>query len=521
VKRRRLVLLGILLATGLGMALLVPGWRARLVRFVYDDRDRHTFNGQPTSHWVRALREDTVTALLQLGAGGAPAVPVLLEACRDEDSLVRSWAALALDRIAREDPAALPVFLAALKEEDASVRAAAAGVLVQAIRTARGLERKFLTRPGLAVASAGGLFTPTRTKRAEDTARDGRAGAKILPPDEAVLPALLEALRDPEPIVRARVASALGDLGPEARDAVYPLVEALRDPDSSVRNSAASALGQIGPAARPAMPSLLEMLRDEELRGYAAYALVQMGPEARDAVPALVDLLRSDDLAGRQLAMGTLGGIGPDAAPAVPVLLEMFKDTQDPLRLAVARALRGIGPAAQAAVPTLLAALGDAEPALASAIRDALSEIDPRALQSVRASAVAGLSSKDYAERVRSARKLRQADPDAAAKLGVPALVAGLAAADRERRILLLAGLGSLAPTATTAVPVLLEALKDPDAGVRKAAVEALAGFAASSPQATAALEQARNDPAQEVRQAARRALRGQETGQRGRTGAA
>jgi HEAT repeat protein len=62
--------------------------------------------------------------------------------------------------------------------------------------------------------------------------------------DEATLPDLIEALRDPEPEVRVAAAWALGEI--ESPEAIPPLTEALAgDEEAGVREAAAWALGEI------------------------------------------------------------------------------------------------------------------------------------------------------------------------------------------------------------------------------------------------------------------------------------
>lgn len=67
---------------------------------------------------------------------------------------------------------------------------------------------------------------------------------------------------------------ALGTMGPANDDAVPELAKALRDPNPLVRAGAARALGRIGPAARPALPAL-------ESIGELGY-----GPDMREALQA-------------------------------------------------------------------------------------------------------------------------------------------------------------------------------------------------------------------------------------------
>ena len=67
------------------------------------------------------------------------------------------------------------------------------------------------------------------------------------------VPALVEALKDPSPAVRADAAYGLTHLSFAARAAVPALAVALRDEDAQVRERASEALGSIGPAAVPAL----------------------------------------------------------------------------------------------------------------------------------------------------------------------------------------------------------------------------------------------------------------------------
>ena len=77
----------------------------------------------------------------------------------------------------------------------------------------------------------------------------------------AAIPALVDALQNPDPLLRRHAAQALARIGPEARDAVPDLIVALQDRDEEVRKNVARALGQIGPAAEAAVPALLEELK--------------------------------------------------------------------------------------------------------------------------------------------------------------------------------------------------------------------------------------------------------------------
>lgn len=82
-----------------------------------------------------------------------------------------------------------------------------------------------------------------------------------------------------ETCVRKEAAKRLGAMGAAARDAVPALIEALRDPDDVVRCAAVEALGEIGPDAQSAEAALTNLLSDPEglLRIGATKALRKIG----------------------------------------------------------------------------------------------------------------------------------------------------------------------------------------------------------------------------------------------------
>lgn len=104
---------------------------------------------------------------------------------------------------------------------------------------------------------------------------------------------LANALRSPHAEVRKEAARSLGKLqlrAPlDASDVVPALLEALSDPDAGVRQVACTYLGIIHEYPDAAVPALAEMLDDEnvEVRAAAATALGSFGGFAQPALPAL------------------------------------------------------------------------------------------------------------------------------------------------------------------------------------------------------------------------------------------
>ena len=80
--------------------------------------------------------------------------------------------------------------------------------------------------------------------------------------EEMARTALLNALRDPEPGVRASAASAF-QFWDKRFDVIVPaLTRALSDSSPSVRGNSATSLGNFGSAAKQAVPELLKLLQD-------------------------------------------------------------------------------------------------------------------------------------------------------------------------------------------------------------------------------------------------------------------
>src|SRR5262249_57006601 len=93
-------------------------------------------------------------------------------------------------------------------------------------------------------------------------------------------------------------AEALGKMGPSA---AAPLTKAVKDKglDTSVRQKVALSLGQIGPEAKEAVTVLKGLLKDQEIRVEAATALGNIGSAAR---PALSELSAAAQLKGQRNA---------------------------------------------------------------------------------------------------------------------------------------------------------------------------------------------------------------------------
>jgi HEAT repeat protein len=90
-------------------------------------------------------------------------------------------------------------------------------------------------------------------------------------------------LKAPAPQTRNAAAYEISGMGPAAAPAVPALIEALDDPEASVKFPVLVALREIGPAAKAAVPKLKKMMDEEtndEIAAAAKRALRRIEPSA-------------------------------------------------------------------------------------------------------------------------------------------------------------------------------------------------------------------------------------------------
>jgi HEAT repeat protein len=165
---------------------------------------------------------------------------------------------------------------------------------------------------------------------------------------------LIKFLEDKNPANRAEAARALGELGPDAADAVPSLATRLADQDDGVRANTAAALSSIGSGAKQAVPALLKALNDKDknVRTNAVGALISVKPTGKDAVQALMSKMKDRDGWATVYAPKALGVMGPAAKDAIPMLTEAVEKWGSYCR-EPAWALGQMGPDAKASLPTL------------------------------------------------------------------------------------------------------------------------------------------------------------------------
>lgn len=412
------------------------------------------YEGRPLRHWLtRATSADyreRAEAEAVLAKVGPEALPVLLRAARLRDGGVGPWlrglavqlglshaptvpparvreqATVCLGRLGPRAEAAAPTLVDRLGDADPDVVRAAEGALSR-------------IGPGAVPALVQGLEAPAPMVRRRAIAllgdREVFGGAL-----EAAVEPLSRRFADPEPEVRVALASTLGSLAVTRPELKLMIVQALEDSAAVVRVAAARALGRLGRSVAHAAPALERRLDDPEpaVRVEAARALFEATGTVEGVVPVLVAALEEPEVHWQ--AALALGAMGPAAASAVPALLERLESevAHRPARMPATASL-ALARMGAVATPGLVELLHHPEP-------------------SVRLGAVTAL-----------------AGHGPGARSAVPRLIELLEEPELEARIAVVNTLGAIGLEATAALPDLVRLTRHADEYLRSAAVGALA----------------------------------------------
>jgi len=380
-------------------------------------------------HKEAVERTRAVKALACIGPDSKEALTLLQEVARnDKEPTNRRMALGALPRLQQANADIRPLLDDALKDADPLVRLMAADWLWH-------LDPKD-ARPLKIVVSS--LTDPSSAYHAYQMLGRRRDAAAD------VLPALTELLGHKNHTYRLWAINALDRWGVDSKGHKQKLVAALDDPEGLVRLAAARALRKLGVAEKAAINCLMKSLaaRDKFGLGYAT-ALAEFGPAAKEAAsvierempleqgywrmqwiealiaidPAqmpkwresleesvlknwsgtsvthlakhypnetkyrefLVEQLQSSESRTRIQAALSLEKLEPKKHKIVPVLIEALQGPPAvDARIAAAAALRTVGPAALEAVPALRVALRDPDSRVRNAANEALWNIDPK-----------------------------------------------------------------------------------------------------------------------------------------------
>jgi len=161
--------------------------------------------------------------------------------------------------------------------------------------------------------------------------------------DEKMLPALLDAFSDKDPIVREFIIKSIGKMAPKIEAVPQAIRRGLGDPDLCVRRASAAVFSSMRPVPSAVLPALARALADEDslLRSFVMSSFVDIGPIG---INALVNLAQAatEKADVRCSALETLGTIGSEAKRALPDLKKLLDDQDEKVRSAAQKSIRRI-----------------------------------------------------------------------------------------------------------------------------------------------------------------------------------
>lgn len=344
--------------------------------------------------------------------------------------------------------------ITALKSDDAELRRAAAARLG---KIPQGMKARRVPDAVAALIDALKDTDPAvRAKAVGTLARIDRDG-------KTAFPAVVGRLDDPAASVRTAAVMGLGRHLATRVDVRRPVLLALKDADAGVRLAAVDAVGAVGLGREGVLPAVTGLLRDPDALvqraaartlGYGWGSIARESAEAREAVALLFELARDKTHPGRAAVLEAIGQIGPDAGTAVPILTEALADPA--ARAAAAGALVRYGALAYPAVPTLRGvAKGDA----GRAVVVALLRLDPDADETW--AAYRDLPAKDRPGVVHAPLTLDREGKEKATVTALTNLLKDPDAKARESAVYSALLFGRRSPAVRTAtMPPLLELLK-------------------------------------------------------------
>jgi HEAT repeat protein len=415
-------------------------------------------------------RTHAIDSLGAMGEDAAEAAPALTNLLKDEAPPIRAHAARALGLMGSAALDSVPELVKLVGDEDPAVRRAA----VQAIRAIQ-------PGPQVVLPLLGNLL-----QDADDAVRI-RAMHELAEVGDEAVSLLIEALEDEETVYWACL--VLGEIGPEADEAVPALIGLLKSETPGIRREAAMALGQIGPAAAPAVAALTELLDSELGQIGATYALAQIGPPAKSAEEGIKKNIMSKDPILRNFSRWALVKLNPDDQDllkrTVDYLVKGLTDEDVRVREGVVRALDDLDPPQEVMVPAFQRAMEGADAETVSNALDAIALVGhPEVPRLIEALKYEGVRAKVVGLLGRMGEKAAPA---------VGALVELIGDEDEDVRHEVFFALAKIGPAAKDAVPALVKALKEGGATTQDGAAYALgkmgAAAAAAKPDLLKALE--------------------------------
>ena len=300
------------------------------------------------------VRATALSALVSMATDTGGTLKKIGAAMRDPSPVVRLSAVTSATALGKAARALSPALTPLLDDKDASVRAAAlraAGAIGSSDPTlgkrlaaslddpaTRGAALASLAKTGADSATAAKLieFYPKSTKpdRLAILAALAASGAA----ESAKL--IATAAKDGDAEIRTAALRAHVKAYTSSKESLPALIEALHDPQVSVRRTAAELIGQIGDKETdkvvPALSTLVAMLANSEDRAFALESL--RACHVRD-VPAIEQALALKSSEARAWACERAAKLGSKGRPLIEKLKPLLTDGNDYVRRAAKKAI--------------------------------------------------------------------------------------------------------------------------------------------------------------------------------------
>lgn len=224
----------------------------------------------------------------------------------DENQNVRSNAIYELEKIGTQSDKVIPTLTELIKDQDVVIRQGA----VEALRRI-GPAAKSAVPSLIQMIENDGIHEIHRVAAAESLLKIDPQDQKVV---EAVVQLCIKAIKSRHQEASRQSVGILNNLGAQAYAAVPALIEILKDEklSSQIGNSAADALGNIGPDAKDAIP---ELVKRRDIKG-----LFKVGEAA---IPALKEMAGREPWAFNKDALCRLGQAVPPSVTTAKIMSEL------------------------------------------------------------------------------------------------------------------------------------------------------------------------------------------------------
>ena len=310
-------------------------------------------------------------SLACLGKKAKLAIPAIKKTLQHPDGCLRIEAAQTLLDLNVETDSAIRTIREAAKNKDAKVRPHAVDVIGRIANPPPVIAFSCWgpgPRPSRAFPEIGKAAIPELCDALHDPVGKVRAGAahslgRIGNHAAPVVPGLVKALNDSEPLVALAAATAPKEFGRSAKDAVPALRAIVERRDKTLELSAVAALYSIDEKEfyRSALPVLLDALhaKGSSPSDPAGFLMTCWVAQGKDAAKVIDELLMDDDPSVRCVGVRSLQNCPATKGGLIPACAKALRDPHHWVRQTAVRSLCEVTEKSDALARALMNALGD------------------------------------------------------------------------------------------------------------------------------------------------------------------